>query len=170
MSKNLYLSYHSNHPKHLLRALPYSQGIRIKRICSNESDGIVEITKMMDNFKQRGYPSKYLDVCMQRLLEKSRAELLKSNSDFLCLNFNSNNPKLIDKYICLNSSTQNCDSKFYMVIPFSNNVIDLKHLVSKSLCNDIETKCPDINLRQIFKSMKIEVVYCNNDKLDAMLK
>lgn len=32
MSKNLYLSYYSNHPKHLLQALPYSQGIRIRRI------------------------------------------------------------------------------------------------------------------------------------------
>ncbi len=35
MSKNLYLSFYSNHPKHLIKSLPYSQAIRLKRICSD---------------------------------------------------------------------------------------------------------------------------------------
>lgn len=55
---NLYLHYKSCHPLHQKNSIPYSQAIRIRRICSTIDDYQLHTQKMKENFIKRGYPRK----------------------------------------------------------------------------------------------------------------
>ena len=45
-----HLYFQSSHPKHLEENLPFSLALRLKRICSEETEFHRKCTKMMDNF------------------------------------------------------------------------------------------------------------------------
>ena len=72
-----YLHYDSCHADHMKNSSICSQGLRIKRLCS---DGH-KLQKHLENLKKwfcdRGYPGGLVDEQLQRVKEKSRAELLR---------------------------------------------------------------------------------------------
>jgi len=80
-----YLHYSSCHPHHTKTGLPYSQFLRIKRICSREVDFIQHSDKLYKSFVQRGYPRKILDTAILKVEQIKREDLL------------SPKPKQIDK-------------------------------------------------------------------------
>ena len=55
-----FLHYKSTHPKALKDSIPYSQTLRIKRICSKTSEAIKQLKDLKDTFIKRGYQSKIL--------------------------------------------------------------------------------------------------------------
>lgn len=118
MSKNLYLSYFSNHASHILKSLPFSQGIRIKRICSSTNDCNNQLKIMLEHFRSRGYPQKLLIDSYGRLEKFSREKLLHSNSKWLNMHLKKFHPHL--HMIVKNAKTQIQTGKqqqFYAVIP-----------------------------------------------------
>ena len=55
-----YLHYKSFHPRHHKRAIPYSQFVRVRRICTAKKDYFRHSDNMIANMHQRGYPMKLL--------------------------------------------------------------------------------------------------------------
>ena len=75
-----YLNYDSCHPKSCKDAIPKSQFLRIRRICSDEQDFKRQCEKMTTFFVKRGYPRKVLDRALDSISHKSRSDILKPKS------------------------------------------------------------------------------------------
>jgi hypothetical protein len=71
-----YLSFGSCHPSHTKKALPYSQFLRVKRICTNTEDFIKNATTLKTHFTRRGYPKPLIDEAYERALLQDRNALL----------------------------------------------------------------------------------------------
>ena len=66
-----YLHFDSCHASHTKTSIVYSQALRMKRICSRRSDRIVNINKLKDWFRERGYPKEIVNKETKRALESS---------------------------------------------------------------------------------------------------
>ena len=71
-----YLRYESSHPPHCKRSLPYSQFLRLRRICSREEDFTTHAQNMTLHFIGRGYPEKILNESLEKVKLLSRQTLL----------------------------------------------------------------------------------------------
>ena len=72
-----YLHYDSAHPEHNKRSLPYSQYLRLKRICSREEDFVRHSKMITFHFVRRGYPKDLLRKAFIRAAEMERSQLLE---------------------------------------------------------------------------------------------
>lgn len=169
MSKNMYLSFYSNHPKHLVKSLPFSQAIRIKRICSEASEYEREVNDMFSKFDNRGYPCKYLQECRNRIHNISRDNLLIPKSQWLVMNFKRYHPELLPENITEidNAHTQNRQA-FYVVIPYYANVKELHKVVNESIHKEI-SKCFIEEISALLNTWEIKLVYSNGRNLANVL-
>jgi len=71
-----YLLYESAHPKHIKRSLPYSQFLRIRRICSKLDDFDRNAASIAQHFIRRNYPPHQIEDALIKVRRKSREELL----------------------------------------------------------------------------------------------
>ena len=71
-----YLLYSSSHPKHTKRWIPFSQFLRLRRLCSEDEDFHSKSLKMRDFFVQRGYPTSFLDTAFSKAPQIPRSEAL----------------------------------------------------------------------------------------------
>ena len=71
-----YLRYESSHPPHCKKSLPYSQFLRLRRICSREADFHSHSQEMMQHFLDRGYPATKLIEDMAKVAALDRATLI----------------------------------------------------------------------------------------------
>ena len=71
-----YLLYNSSHPQHLTRSLPYSQLLRIRRICHYIDDYDKNATLIGQHFLLRGYPEDLIIEAMIRARRMDRTSLL----------------------------------------------------------------------------------------------
>ena len=62
-NKHQYLSPWSCHPKHCTNSIPYSQALRIKRICSNEQTTKTRLGELTYHLKKRGYNNASINHC-----------------------------------------------------------------------------------------------------------
>ncbi|XP_064478103.1 uncharacterized protein LOC135391688 [Ornithodoros turicata] len=77
-----YLSYSSCHPRHVKDSIPFSQFLRLRRICSENSDFLNQLAKMKDFFTSRGYPLSLLDRAAARVAAIPRsATLIRASSN-----------------------------------------------------------------------------------------
>ena len=74
-----YLLFNSFHPKHLLTSIPFSQFLRLRRICSDEANFISLCDQYKSYFLNRGYPSRLLDRAISKAHSRNRHELLFSS-------------------------------------------------------------------------------------------
>ena len=51
-----YLLHSSSHPAHIKNSIPYSQFLRLRRLCSDDTDFSEKAEEMCQFFKARGYP------------------------------------------------------------------------------------------------------------------
>ena len=72
-----YLMYDSAHPPKCKESLPYSQFLRLKRICSREEDYEKHVKQMIKEFGKRGYPRWLLSRALFKCNELKREDLLK---------------------------------------------------------------------------------------------
>ena len=52
-----YLLHSSSHPQHVKNAIPFSQFLRLRRLCSDDTDFNNKCEEMCQFFKKRGYPT-----------------------------------------------------------------------------------------------------------------
>jgi hypothetical protein len=71
-----YLLYESAHPKHTKNSLPYSQLLRIRRICSKMEDFDSNAILIGSHFIRRGYPSHLIEEAIIKVRRKDRQLLL----------------------------------------------------------------------------------------------
>jgi hypothetical protein len=71
-----YLLFSSSHPKHLLRSLPYSQLLRIRRICSHLDDFDRNAIDIGRHFIRREYPEPLIIDSILRARRMDRSTLL----------------------------------------------------------------------------------------------
>lgn len=64
--------WRSAHPRHLKGSLPYSHLLRIRRICSSESDFRDEASRLLNRFRKRGYPDPILSNAFSKACATNR--------------------------------------------------------------------------------------------------
>ena len=74
---HLYLNAKSCHPRHVIKNLPKGQFIRVRRICSEETDFDRHAREMMKFFIQRGYKVKNLQEDISLVKKMPREDLLQ---------------------------------------------------------------------------------------------
>ena len=70
-SKHQYLHTKSCHPKHCKTAIPYSQALRIKRICSERENLSLRTEQLKYHLSRRGYSEQLLDSEINRAINTS---------------------------------------------------------------------------------------------------
>jgi len=71
-----YLAFASAHPDHTKISLPYSQLLRVRRICTNIEDYDKNAVMIGSHFRRRGYPDHIIEKAIIDVRRKSRENLL----------------------------------------------------------------------------------------------
>ena len=74
-----YLLFSSSHPNHTKRSIPFSQFLRLRRICSEDEDFQTKSLEMRNFFVQRGYPTSLLDTAFSKASSISRSDTLTNS-------------------------------------------------------------------------------------------
>ena len=75
--KHQYLSPSSCHPKHCFKSIPFSQAIRVKRICSTVETTKQRLGDLRHHLKKRGYNDKVIESGFSKASEINRNDLLE---------------------------------------------------------------------------------------------
>ena len=75
-----YLLYSSSHPKHTLNAIPFSQFLRLRRLCSDDDDFSNKCSEMRSFFLSRNYPSHVIDQAILKVSTIDRNTALTPNT------------------------------------------------------------------------------------------
>ena len=77
--------YSSSHPSHVKNSIPFSQFLRLRRLCNDDSDFSEESEAMCQFFDKRGYPVSVVQVGHHRAQQIDRQAALqtaeKENTD-----------------------------------------------------------------------------------------
>jgi hypothetical protein len=169
MSKHMYLHYASNHPKHLLNSLPYCQGLRIIRICSDPIDRQDELLKLMRKFHLRMYPDSVLCNTLKRLANVDRHDLLIPRKPLLISNLRIHNSEILCRYN-VNACVINeplCSNKIYVVVPFYKNVYKLREIIQDKLQQYLDMFC---DKNREFSRKDICIAFSKINALDQYCK
>ena len=71
-----YLHDDSCHPDHMKKSSNYSQGLRIKNLCSDDHKLQKHLENLKNWFCEKGYPGGLIDEQLQRVERKSKEQLL----------------------------------------------------------------------------------------------
>lgn len=74
--KKQYLHFESSHPKHTMKAIPYSQAIRYRRIIDNDDLFFEELETLYSRLRTRGYPDDILNETNEKIKKVTRADIL----------------------------------------------------------------------------------------------
>ena len=99
-----YLLYNSSHPQTCKDSIPYSQFLRVRRICSRLSDFDIHVTEMSRHFLRRLYPIDLLEEAailarrQDRDLMLNKPKTLKENKDqvFLITTYHPTDTGVVD--------------------------------------------------------------------------
>ena len=75
-----YLLFSSEHPRHILKGIPYSQFLRVRRICSKTADFKRNTFMLSTHFIRRGYPKPLILSSLRKSLELNRDTLLNKEA------------------------------------------------------------------------------------------
>ena len=67
-----YLLYSSSHPSHVKNSIPYSQFLRLRSLCSDDSDFSLKSEEMCNFFNKRGYPASVVQAGHHRAQQIDR--------------------------------------------------------------------------------------------------
>ena len=75
-----YLLYSSFHPSHVKDSIPYSKFLRLRRLCSEDSDFNSKCDEMSNFFTERGYPDGILSKALNRVQNVNRVSALEPSA------------------------------------------------------------------------------------------
>ena len=75
----LFSVYLSSHPSHVKNAIPYSQFLRLRRLCSEDSDFSLKSEEICDFFDKRGYPASVVQAGHHRAQKIDRQSALQTS-------------------------------------------------------------------------------------------
>ena len=76
-----YLLHSSSHPQHVKNAIPFSQLLRLRRLCSDDADFNNKCEEMCQFFKKRGYPDSAVTTGKHRAQEIDRETALQTSQN-----------------------------------------------------------------------------------------
>ena len=76
-----YLLYSSSHPSHVKNSISYSQFLRLRRLCSEDSDFSVKSEEMSHFFHRRGYPASVVQAGHHRAQQIDRQSALQTSQE-----------------------------------------------------------------------------------------
>jgi len=175
MSKAQPLLYLSNHRKCLLNSIPYAQGLRIIRSCTNPIDVENEMSHLMNVFRNRMYPESVLNEAMLKLSTITRDYLLTPRTPLLLTNLKIHYPDILDKLSIIHNDTSivnineiNSEKSIYFVMPFYNCIRNYTKLILNYVQNEMR-RCNEPELYTAINSCNIIVSYakvnCLKDKI-----
>ena len=137
-----YIDFKSCHPRHCLNNIPYSQALRLKRLCSEPEvfeDRIIELQSL---FIDNGYPAKIVNEGINEARNISRVEALNvkekidNNKVVFVLDHNPSNPP-IKEWLLLAHPQLALSDRMKEATPFppiigKRNPKNLKHLIMPS--------------------------------------
>ena len=71
-----YLDYKSCHPPHVKRSIPYSQALRLRRICHSDEVYDKRIKELKGFLVKRGYRENFVEQQVEMTMNKSRENLV----------------------------------------------------------------------------------------------
>ena len=74
-----YLLHSSSHPFHVKHSIPYSQFLRLRHLCSDESDFSNKSKEMCQFFEKRGYPASVIQAAHHRAQQIDRQSALQTS-------------------------------------------------------------------------------------------
>ena len=74
-----YLLHSSSHPSHVKNSIPYSQFLRLRRLCSDDSDFSNKSKEMCQFFEKRGYPASVIQAAHHRAQQINRQSALQTS-------------------------------------------------------------------------------------------
>jgi len=74
-----YLLHSSSHPSHVKNSIPFSQFLRLRRLCSGDSDFSNKSEEMRHFFKKRGYPDSVVNTAQHRAQQIDRQSALQTS-------------------------------------------------------------------------------------------
>ena len=74
-----YLLHSSSHPSHVKNSIPFSQFLRLRRLCSDDSDFSNKSEEMCHFFKNRGYPDSVVNTAQHRAQQIDRQSALQTS-------------------------------------------------------------------------------------------
>ena len=77
---NNYLNFTSAHPPATKKSLPYSQFLRLLRICIKPEDFEKHCTLKIKEVEEKGYPRIYIDNALEKAKSQNRSEALKQKN------------------------------------------------------------------------------------------
>ena len=81
VSHNYLLLHSSSHPQHVKNAIPFSQFLRLRRLCSDDTDFNNKCEEMCQFFKKRGYPDSAVTTGKHRAQEIDRETALQTSQN-----------------------------------------------------------------------------------------
>jgi hypothetical protein len=172
MSKHQFIHFNSNHPKHLIKSIPYSQGLRLKRICSDQKDFEWNLEILMTKFRNSQYPEDVLMESKVKLNSITRDMALKPKTRLLLNNLRIHNPELLSIYnipmidLCQNKCIPN--NKVFIVVPYYKNVFNYSTIIKNTLQREMEM-CQDAELKHIAHGFKPIVSFKKTNSLSTLL-
>ena len=70
--------FSSSHPSHVKNSIPYSQFLRVRRLCSEDSDFSFKSEEMCNFFDKRGYPASVVQAGHDRAQQIDRQSALQT--------------------------------------------------------------------------------------------
>ncbi|XP_052212148.1 uncharacterized protein LOC127831197 [Dreissena polymorpha] len=77
--RHLYLHKDSSHTESTKKAIPYGLGVRLKRICSEETDYKKHRDEIKEQLLKRGYNGQFVETELKKVDSKKREDLLRKN-------------------------------------------------------------------------------------------
>ena len=74
-----YLLFSSSHPSHVKNSIPYSQFLRLRRLCCEDSDFSLKSEGMCHFFNKRGYPTSVVQACHHLAQQSDRQSALQTS-------------------------------------------------------------------------------------------
>ena len=78
-NKKLWESVGLYHPSHVKNSIPYSQFLRLRRLCSEDSDFSLKSEEMCEFFDKRGYPASIVEAGHHRAQQIDRQSALQTS-------------------------------------------------------------------------------------------
>ena len=97
---NQYLFPSSCHPPHVTKSIPYSQALRIRRICSTDKSLKKRLGQLKNHLKRRGYKQSIIKKSFNKINNISRSSLLQNKEKQKC----KRTPCVLTYHPCLRNS------------------------------------------------------------------
>lgn len=77
--RHQYLNFHSSHVRHCKTAIPYSQALRFRRICSNQNDFASNCEQLRIDLARQKYPLPLIENSIRKASEQERSSLISDS-------------------------------------------------------------------------------------------